>query len=406
MKIIIYEYVTGGGYADQPLPMSILAEGYAMLRCITADLKAAGHEVTVLLDSRISKLNPPLNADFTVPIQTGNEPERFIQNIMSINDAIYLIAPETNQTLQKLVKSIEATGKTCLNCTSNAIAAVADKAKLYEFLKQNNYPTPKTLTLNTDESTENIQTQITNNLTFPIIIKPTDGTSGNAISKIKNAAEIELATQKIKKQSKNKQFIAQEYIEGLSASISIISNGQKATSVSLNKQQITLSSPEAESSYEGGCVPMEHPLKQKAFSLAERLVEAFPGLHGYVGVDVILSEDKPYIIDVNPRLTTSYVGLHAVADFNVAQAIVSSITEAQLPKQHGNHQVAFFEKMQSSPINLAIFHKTEKLDTIITPPFPIGDTTVYTLVLTKGDSMQNAYLRLEEAKKALHTIMT
>ena len=52
-----------------------------MLRCVVADFKAAGHEVTVLLDARLSKLNPPIEADCTVPIFYANEPQKFISNI-------------------------------------------------------------------------------------------------------------------------------------------------------------------------------------------------------------------------------------------------------------------------------------------------------------------------------------
>ena len=75
MKIIVYEHVSGGGYAGQPIPSGVLAEGYGMLRGVVADFKAAGHEVTVLLDERISKLNPPIDADCTVPIFYANEPK-------------------------------------------------------------------------------------------------------------------------------------------------------------------------------------------------------------------------------------------------------------------------------------------------------------------------------------------
>ena len=79
-------------------------------------------------------------------------------------------------------------------------------------------------------------------------------------------------------------------------------------------------------SYDGGCVPFEHPLKQEAFTLTEKVVESF-GLRGYVGVDFVLAEDKAFVVDVNPRLTTSYVGLREVAGFNVAQAVIDAVTE-------------------------------------------------------------------------------
>ncbi len=76
MKILVYEHVSGGGYAGQDISPSVLSEGFGMLRCLVEDFKAAGHEVTVLIDSRLSKLNPPIDADCIVPIFYPNEPEK------------------------------------------------------------------------------------------------------------------------------------------------------------------------------------------------------------------------------------------------------------------------------------------------------------------------------------------
>ncbi len=58
--------------------------------------------------------------------------------------------------------------------------------------------------------------------------------------------------------------------------------------------------------------------------LACRAIGAVPGLAGFVGVDLILSrESGPDPVDteveINPRLTTSYVGLRALARENLAE---------------------------------------------------------------------------------------
>ena len=56
-------------------------------------------------------------------------------------------------------------------------------------------------------------------------------------------------------------------------------------------------------------------------TLARRAVEALAGLRGYVGVDVVLG-DNDQVIEINPRLTTSYVGLRALAETNLAEAML------------------------------------------------------------------------------------
>ena len=101
------------------------------------------------------------------------------------------------------------------------------------------------------------------------------------------------AIAKIKAESKFSHFVAQEFVEGESVSVSLLATENKALAISLNKQNITMAGPEALSSYNGGCIPFDHPLKQEAFDLAEKVVESFHGLQGYVGVDLVLAQDKP-----------------------------------------------------------------------------------------------------------------
>lgn len=406
MKVLVYEYASGGGYTGQAIPSSILAEGYAMLRCAATDLMAAGHQVTILLDERISRFNPPLEADCTVPISSGEEPQKTFLEYAKTNDAILVIAPETGQIFQKLVRSAEQTGKVVLNCTSEAIASVSGKAQLTEYLQKNGYATPKTLILKSSVEVDELKTAITSQLILPLVFKPLDGTSCNAISLVKTQEEIAAAVQKIRNQSANPQFIVQEYVNGLAASVSLISNDRKAVALSLNKQQITLASAEDESCYAGGCVPLEHPLKARALSVAEHLVEAFPGLRGYIGVDVILADDAVYVVDVNPRLTTSYVGLHFACDFNVAQALVEAVTQGKLPQKCTLSTVAFFSKYEVKQPNAEQFRKTLNQKTVVAPPFPLGvNENATALVLGLGVNLQDAYLHLEEAKKNLHSIL-
>ena len=113
----------------------------------------------------------------------------------------------------------------------------------------------------------------------------------------------------MKAESANQHFIVQEFIEGEMVSVSLLCAKEEARAISLNQQNVKICTPDEVSSYEGGVVPFDHRLKQEAFKAAEKVAECFPGLRGYVGVDLILSKDKPFVVDVNPRLTTSFVGI-------------------------------------------------------------------------------------------------
>jgi tyramine---L-glutamate ligase len=406
LKIAVYEYISGGGYAGQPIPQSILVEGFGMLRCLVADLKAAGHEITVLIDKRLSKLNPPLDADCTIPIFYPEEPRRFLESILQVNDATYIIAPETGQTLQTLVSAIKKAEKFSLNCKAAAINLVANKASLYRHLKERGFPTPKTVILDKDYNLNEIQDAINRDFRYPVICKPTDGAGCSGLSIIKNENQLGHAFEKIKNFSPNDRIIIQEYVKGSSASVSLLSNGKKALGISLNEQNVSFCEACGESNYFGGCIPLKHPLKQYALVLAEKVVESFSGLQGYVGVDLILSENQVSIVDINARLTTSYVGVRSVVGFNVAGAMVNAMINGELPNKGEISHAVCFKKIETPKPTTSTFSQACKLGTVISPPFPLDNNSrSYALICGEGSDAPIARLNLEDSEKRLLRIL-
>jgi len=406
LRIIVYEHVSGGGYADQPISPDVLAEGFAMLRTMTSDFKAAGHEITILLDSRLSKLNLPISADCTVPIFYSEEPKKFLVSIAKINDAVYVVAPETGQTLHFLVALVEQTGKVSLNCQSSTIQKVADKTVLYDILKRNGLPTPKTLVLNMNDTLGEVKRSIKNKLTYPLIFKPADGVSCGGLSLLKEDGLLENAIEKIKATSTNEHFMIQEFIEGEAASVSLLCAKGNAVAISLNHQTVKVGGPAEVSSYEGGAVPFDHPLKQKAFVVAKKAAECFAGLRGYVGVDFVLAKNKLFMVDVNPRLTTSYVGLSRIANFNVAQAIVDAVLKDKLSAKNEKNGYICFSKLETPAPSISAFQDTEQLTEVVSPPFPLSENQKgCALIASEGQSMDDAKKHLEEAKKRVLSII-
>ena len=274
-------------------------------------------------------------------------------------------------------------------------------------MQKNGFPTPKTLLLNITESLAHVKQAIKRELNYPVIFKPVDAVGCSGLSIVKEEAQIQKAISKIKAESKSARFIAQEFIKGESASVSLLSTGKKAVALSLNRQNVTIAEPDKDSSYNGGCVPFDHPQKQETFSMAEKVVESFSGLRGYVGVDLVLGQDKPFVVDVNPRLTTSYVGLRKVASVNVAEALVNAVLKGKLPTKNENHGIACFLKIETSKPTITAFQKASKLGAVVSPPFPLTDNVKScALVIGEGNCLDDARLHLEEAKKHLLNIIS
>ncbi len=407
MRLLVYEHVSGGGYAGQPISPSVLSEGFGMLRSIVSDFKSAGHEVTVLLDARLSKLNPLIVADCTIPVFYPQETEKLLVNAAKIDDAVYVIAPETGQTLQSLVELVEHIGKVSLNCDASAIKNVADKTVLYETLQKNGLPTPNMAVVNVDWDLAEVKQTIRSKFSYPLVFKPMDGVSCSGLSLVKEDTQFKKAIDKIKAESAGKHFIVQEFIEGEAASVSVLCTGGKALAISLNRQNVKVAVPEAVSSYEGGTVPFNHPLKQEALKVGEKVVESFSGLRGYVGVDLVLVNDKSFVVDVNPRLTTSYVGLSRVTRFNVAEALVNAVFKGKLPAEQEINGFIYFSKVETPKPTVSAFEKASQIREVVSPPFPLDNNDkACSLVAGQGESLDNARLRFEEAKKRLFTIIS
>jgi predicted ATP-grasp superfamily ATP-dependent carboligase len=405
LRLFVYEHVSGGGFAGRSLPPSILSEGFGMLRTLISDFKAAGHSVTTTLDSRLAALTSPVEADCVVPISSSQEAEASFRKIPESADVAYVVAPESNHVLQSLVADLEQAGVSSLNCQASAIGEVSDKVVFHEALKRLGLPAAETMVVSAFGDVAEIKQTVKDRLEFPLIFKPIDGVSCGGLSVVRNENQVTSAVDKIVKESSSKCFIVQELIRGVAVSVSLISTGSEALPISLNRQDVSLATPNSISIYHGGLVPFDNPLKRAAFAMAEKAVKSFRGLKGYIGVDLILTEKEPVVVEVNPRLTTSYVGVKKVASFSPAKAIINSVLERELPENTQSKGYAFFSKVETSKPTAEALQKTFGMDEVVSPPFPVSENgTACALVLSHRATLNEALAVFHEAKKRLLSI--
>jgi predicted ATP-grasp superfamily ATP-dependent carboligase len=404
LRLFVYEYVSGGGLAEDKIPTSVLSEGFGMLRTMISDFKAAGHHVTITLDSRVAKYNPPLTADCIVPVFSLPETQAIFHKLSEQADVSYVIAPETDGVLQSLVEQI---GTGSLNCSSKAISKVSDKAGFYEDMRKLGVSLPETKLFSVTDNLNDLKKAVRDSLEFPVIFKSANGVSCGGLSVVRNETQVAGAVDKIKLESSGRHFIVQELIKGAAASVSVLSTGSAAVPFSLNRQDVAIEAPEASSRYNGGAVPFDHPLRTEAFDVAERIVKAVPGLKGYVGVDFVLTDDAAVVIEVNPRLTTSYVGLRRIVDFNPAQAVVDAVLRRELPARIRSCGCTCFLKVETPKLTVGALQKTYGMKEVVAPPFPVlEDGVASALVAANGVTLQDAAARLREAKKRVLSIIS
>jgi predicted ATP-grasp superfamily ATP-dependent carboligase len=399
VRVLIYEYFTGGGLAESPMFRSVLSEGYAMLNSLLRDFSHnAGCETTVVLDRRVAEEIPHIAARRMITVSSSAEVKKIFRSTIAEVDAILVVAPETDGTLYKLTQLVEDTGgATLLGSSSNAVQVVSNKENTVKLAKSLGVAVPEMVSFSSDES-EDAVFSATRDLGFPVVVKPLEGAGSEGIFLVNSRDDLHDVLRNANKVGM-KELLAQQYVKGIDASVSFLSSRSgSAMPLSLNRQIIKLGSPREQGSrYEGGFTPFDHPLKTKAFESASRIIEAVKGLKGYVGADFILTEDRPVLMEVNARVTTSYTGLYRVlrrnGDKGVAHAIIGAMIKDRLPPSLVFSGYAYYSKFKLSSdlvMSQDLIRVVSSLECVESPPFPEQGEKKEVFLVSVGGSLNEA----------------
>ena len=342
MKILLLEYITAGGFCAQPLPPSLLCEGTLMRDALLADFsEIADVEIFTTYDTRVSL---PKHTSVAMPVDVTTNVMELWQKLLHDCDAALLIAPESDGILSQLTQLIESIAVKNLGCKLAAVTLFTDKYSTYQALKEANILTIPTYTASDFLHTEFFELDpfLTCLFNKGCVAKPIDGAGCGDTYFFENASVLRVWLNAPAQISQRDAYIVQPYIAGTPASISMLCKDGKAWLLSCNEQLIEIGLKiSQEVGHEFGHELVQKPsilqapiqykgslvnglmLEHVAFKqLAETIATTFCDLNGYVGVDVIMNEDIIYVVEVNPRITSSYIALHESLNVNPAKLIL------------------------------------------------------------------------------------
>ncbi len=196
-----------------------------------------------------------------------------------------------------------------LNADDEFVCLAADKHRTAERLQQAGVPVPEAALFEAE------QLKLPADFAYPAVLKPVDG-AGSQHTLLVSGPNDEPPPYPWPRR-------LERFCVGRAASVAALCGPGGRRMLPPCWQRL---SDDGRFAYEGGAIVDVPELARRATALAARALEALPPAVGWVGVDLVIGNDpdgrEDVVIEVNPRLTTSYVGLRRAVKENLAQAIV------------------------------------------------------------------------------------
>ncbi len=276
-----------------------------MLEALLGDL--SGMPEIELLTSRDVRLTPTSACVEAIQVTPDQDVWGIWEECMHQADAFWPIAPESGGTLSRLSDMAVRHNKTLLSSSPLAVRHAASKLG--------------TNTALTSSGISAVPTFRSGEFALagagPWVSKPDDGI-GCEDCRLFHDARVMRSW--LTEGNRLQSHIVQPYISGIPASISMLCKDGQAWLLSCNRQLVDLDDDQF--SYRGSELNGMRAHWNAFEAIAQAVAKAMPGLAGYVGVDVVVGKEETLVLEVNPRLTTSYAGLSRATGCNTARMIV------------------------------------------------------------------------------------
>jgi predicted ATP-grasp superfamily ATP-dependent carboligase len=273
--VFVYEHCTATGLGRDPRDPahSFWREGAAM-RAAVATLDAAGDDFIAAFRRHAGRA-----------------------------DAALVIAPEFDDILVSLLRVAQEIGVPVLGPTVAGAELAADKLATAAAWHTAGVPTPPCSAVPT---------------AYPAVVKHRKGAGSLAARRLNGPADWDAIVRTGELDGiPLADLLTQPLIAGTPASVAFLAGPAGVLPLTPASQML---SADGRFTYLGGELPLPTALAARATALGRRALAALPGLAGYVGIDLILGTSPDgrddTAIEANPRLTTSYVGLRALAAEN------------------------------------------------------------------------------------------
>lgn len=337
--ILVMEYLLADDAAWQQANASMRIEAAAMLTAIVQDLEQRDdvRPVVLMSSAAAGMLRSSGQIDSRTEIITSDRsPSEWLHQPTyppTSFDASLIIAPECDGVLVSLLRQLQSNAWQAtrnLNLPWPIARIFADKYRTFQWLEQHGIRTPPTKTL--DDAAADVLRGDTlprprdrHSDSLPKshrlgIIKPRDGAGSTQISLVPMTKNRFL--RQPLNYSDDDEWVLQPFIPGVPCSVGFIGGGSANPTTILPPAEQDIHMDCEMPRYLGGQIPCSSELIPAVAEMAQQLATALGPFSGYVGADIVIAQDDrgsaiAHVIEINPRLCTSYVGYRAITEENL-----------------------------------------------------------------------------------------
>ncbi|WBS02906.1 ATP-grasp domain-containing protein [Pseudoduganella sp. SL102] len=301
LKVFAFDHACAGGAGPTRSSAAQRFDGELMLRALCADLRRLPGVELVTLDGAAAR-------------PAGGAFDRCFTDCVLAADAVWPLAPVGSGVLERLSQDVLRHGRILLGSTPAAVRLAGSKRAACHALLGAGIPTVATFGPGD---------------TLPAapgawVVKPDDGAGCIDTRLFHDRAAAQLAAAA----HVGRELVLQPFVAGRVGSLSLLCRDGAACVLACNEQRMAVHDNHFR--FLGVTVNGLAGMAPQLEALGLAVAAALPGLWGYAGVDFILADSGPLVLDVNPRLTISYAGLHASTGINPAGAVLS-LLQAEMP---------------------------------------------------------------------------
>ncbi len=257
---------------------------------------------------------------FILPKPSDNE-KIYIEELLKccleneISVVIPVIDPEI-YILSAYIEKFRKNGIIIIVSERNVIEKCYNKLLMNNFLAMNNFFYPKTF-----ENLEKFKIEFNNGkISFPVIVKPIYGSGSNETFIVDSMNKLSVLF--------HEGLIIQEFLQGDEYGVDIFNTFEKKTVRCVIKKKISMRSGETDK-----CVTIKN---KKIQSVALRIANNL-GHIANLDCDMILSNDKIYIIDLNPRFGGGYLATYA-SGVNLLKLLIQMISKKNIRENFNDYK--------------------------------------------------------------------